>query len=103
MRSKKWIIVGVLGLLPLAYLMWMRAQETNFTIAQELLMAEKARHAYAISPDFDQIKENLIAVHRDYWVEAEKRAHRANIEVLLLGIACLTMAILTIKSNSSKS
>jgi hypothetical protein len=102
-RSKKWIIIGLLGILPLACLLWMRGQETNFRIDQELELAEKARHAYAISPDFDQIKENLISVHRDYWIEAERRARRANTEVILLSIACFAMVMLALGGRNRRA
>lgn len=66
-------------------------------IADKFQEAESERHAFVISSNFDLLKENLIEVHRDYWLQRVRIAEQARWNTMFLGGMLLLLMALIVK------
>ena len=96
MQSKLWIwALVLLGIFPTAYLLWQSSLSIDTELADKYQTAEVERHAFVISSDFDLLKENLIEVHRDYWLHRVAIAEQARLTMaLLMGMLLLLLLLL---------
>ncbi len=95
MRSRIWILLLLMGFLPTAYLLWITSKRVDFSIEQRIDAAEQERHVYVISPDFNLLKEKLIEIHRDHWVEEERLESQSRVETgCMAGVLLLLSALL---------
>lgn len=97
MRQRLWIAVLSLAVLVCGYLLWLRLQTVDSAMAERVQIAENERHELVISHDFDHIKEKLIEVHRDLWIELARQEQQARIEAICLGGVLLLFLLLMIR------
>lgn len=98
MRSKLWVwVLIMLGVVPTALLLWQSSQAIDGKIADKFQDAEAERHAFVISSNFDLLKENLIEVHRDYWLLRVGIAEQARWTTGLLAGNLLLLILLIVK------
>jgi hypothetical protein len=96
-RSRIWILLLLLGFFPTSYLLWTAGKRVDFAIEQRIDAAEQERHAYVISPDFNLLKEKLIEIHRDHWVDEERLESQSRVETACMAGVLLLLSTLLIR------
>ncbi len=101
MRSKTFILLIMMGLLPSIYLLWMQSRQLDLGMDLKIQQSEQERHEFVISHDFDQLKANLIEVHRDHWIAVGKQQTQTRVETVCLSLIVLLLVVLAIREYRS--
>lgn len=91
------------GVLAAGALLYLRLRVVDMDMAERLREAEQERSNLVISPDFDLMKDRLVSVHRDHWMQMAAQEEQARWEGAALGLVVLVLAVALVRELRRKS